>query len=52
MFKGKPAKTEGGAPAYNIYDGYFEKACKKIEELGLAEDQEVDCDHFTDNGWV
>jgi len=52
MFKGRPAKTEGGGPAYNIYDGYFERACKKIEELGLAEDQDSDCDHFSDNGWV
>lgn len=52
MFKGKPAKTDSGVPAYNIYDGQFEKACQKITELGLSEDSETDCDHFTDNGWV
>jgi len=52
MFKGKPGKTDSGVPAYNVYDGKFEDACKVIKELGLAEDEDTDCDHFTDNGWV
>ena len=53
LYKGKASKAvEGEVREYNTFFYQFEKACKEIKDLGLAEELLTEENGFERKGWV